>query len=240
MTRYPWQRQRSATVQDTDPEELSDQEAEQHSEARWPMAGAVLCVITLTALLPGSLRFGPPWLLPLGEGLLLVAVAAADPGRITRRSQLLRRMSIGLVAVVALGALQSAVKLIDELISGGSLTNEAGALLEAGATVWLTNNLAFALLFWELDCGGSAARAHRLPLHPDFAFPQQLNPDIAPPHWRPRFVDYLYLALTNSLAFSPTDAMPLAAWTKIGMGTQALISFSIVGLVIARAVNVFG
>jgi hypothetical protein len=239
MARYVWRRTHLPRVLDTNVEELSDQEAEQHGEARWPMAGAVIAVIILTALLPGSLRIGPDWLLPLGEGLLLLALVAADPGRISRRSQLLRVMSIGLVAVLALGTLQSTAMLIDALISGGSITNEAGALLEAGASVWLMNNLAFALLYWELDCDGPAARAHGLPPHPDFAFPQQLNPDIARPHWRPRFVDYMYVALTNSLAFSPTDAMPLAPWTKIGMGAQALISFSIVGLVIARAVNVF-
>jgi len=239
MARHLWRRPHFPSVLDTNVEELSDEEAELHGEARWPMAGAVVGVIILTALLPGSLRIGPNWLLPLGEGALLLALVATDPGRISKRSQLLRVMSIGLVAVLALGTLQSTAMLIDELISGGSITNEAGALLEAGATVWVMNNLAFALLFWELDCGGPAARAHRLPKHPDFAFPQQLNRDIARPHWRPRFIDYLYVALTNSLAFSPTDTMPLSPWSKVGMGAQALISFSIVGLVIARAVNVF-
>jgi hypothetical protein len=28
--------------------------------------------------------------------------------------------------------------------------------------------------------------------------------------WRPAFLDYLYVALTNATALSPTDAMPLA------------------------------
>ena len=39
-------------------------------------------------------------------------------------------------------------------------------------------------------------------------------------------------------AFSPTDTMPLVHWAKLAMATQALISFVIVGLVIARVVNV--
>ena len=52
-------------------------------------------------------------------------------------------------------------------------------------------------------------------------------------------IDYLYLAFTNATAFSPTDVMPLVPWAKIAMGVQSLISLGILGLVIARAVNVF-
>jgi hypothetical protein len=33
--------------------------------------------------------------------------------------------------------------------------------------------------------------------------------------WQLRFVDYLYVALTNSTAFSPTDTMPLSRRAKI-------------------------
>ena len=78
-----------------------------------------------------------------------------------------------------------------------------------------------------------------MPNHPDLAFPQQLNPEIAPPDWHPRFIDYLYLGFTNATAFSPTDAMPLVPWAKITMTVQAVISIAILGIVIARAVNVF-
>jgi hypothetical protein len=65
-----------------------------------------------------------------------------------------------------------------------------------------------------------------------------LNPHLAPPNWRPRFIDYLYLAFTNATAFSPTDVMPLVPWAKITMTVQAVISLSILGMVVARAVNV--
>ena len=71
--------------------------------------------------------------------------------------------------------------------------------------MWVSNNIAFALLYWELDGGGAAARAHDMATYVDLAFPQHLNPGIAPPGWRPRFVDYLYLGFTNATAFSPTD-----------------------------------
>ena len=103
----------------------------------------------------------------------------------------------------------------------------------------MSNNIAFALLYWELDGGGAAARPHHLPTQTDLAFPQQLNPRIAPADWRPRFIDYLYLGFTNATAFSPTDVMPLVPWAKIAMAVQSLVSLAILGLVIARAVNVF-
>jgi len=40
------------------------------------------------------------------------------------------------------------------------------------------------------------------------------------------------------MAFSPTDVMPLAAWAKLTMAVQSVVSLLILGLVVARAVNV--
>lgn len=203
------------------------------------MVGAVVAAIVLTVLLPDELRLGPSWLLPLVEAVLLVALVLGDPGAIDRRSRVLRALSIALVAVLVLNSLWSTAQLIDVLINGGEATNSARELLSDGAIVWASNNIAFALLYWELDGGGAAARAQGLTAHPDFAFPQQLNPHLGPPGWRPRFIDYLYLGFTNATAFSPTDAMPLVPRAKIAMAIQAVVSLAILGLVIARAVNVF-
>ena len=209
-------------------------------EPRWPMASAVIVAMVLTLVMPDYLRLGPNWLLPLIEGVFLVALIAGDPGRIDRRSPRLRTLSIGLVCVLVTGALWATVLLTSHLISGGEETNSADALLKAGSIVWASNIIAFALLYWELDAGGPAARAHKPPRRKlDLAFPQQLNPAIAQASWRPRFIDYLYLGFTNATAFSPTDAMPLAPWAKIAMAVQALISLVILGLVVARAVNAF-
>ena len=207
-------------------------------EARWPMAAAVLAVIVLTLLLPHSLVTRPRWGVPIVEALLLVAVIIGDPGKIDRRSRPVRALSITLIALLVATTLWCTTQLIVELIQGGSATNSAGSLLAAGGIVWLSNCIAFGLLYWELDSGGPAVRAHGLPVHPDFAFPQQLSPELAPKDWRPRFVDYLYLGFTSATAFSPTDAMPLRPWNKIAMMAQSTISLVLLGLVIARAVNV--
>jgi uncharacterized membrane protein len=208
-------------------------------EARWPMAAAVVTAMILTVLMSDEVRLGPPWVLPLVEGVLLAVLIAGDPGTIDRRSRLLRALSIALVSVLVIGALTSTGRLTATLIRGGAITNSADQLLAAGAIVWTSNIIAFALLYWELDGGGAAARARSLPAFADLAFPQQINPDLAPAGWRPRFVDYLYLGFTNATAFSPTDTMPLAPWAKLAMTVQSLISLIILGLVIARAVNVF-
>jgi len=208
-------------------------------EARCPMAGAVIAAIVLTFLLPKGVRPGPAWLLPVIEGVLLVALIIGDPGEIDRRSRQLRWLSIGLVSLLVISSLWATVELISDLIHGGPETNSAGKVLAAGTVVWVSNNIAFSLLYWELDSGGAAARAHHERARPDLAFPQQLNPELGWEDWQPRFIDYLYLAFTNATAFSPTDVMPLVPWAKITMAVQSLVSLGILGLVIARAVNVF-
>jgi hypothetical protein len=217
----------------------ADRASEVPGESRWPTAGAVVAAIVLTFLLPNGVRPGPNWLLPLIEGLLLVALIFGDPGAITRRSNLLRGLSIALVSVLVFSSLWATVELISDLIQGGPETNSAGDVLAAGSVVWVSNNIAFSLLYWELDSGGAAARAHHERARPDLAFPQQLNPGLGWEDWQPRFIDYLYLGFTNATAFSPTDVMPLVPWAKIAMAVQSLVSLGILGLVIARAVNVF-
>ena len=207
-------------------------------EARWPMAVAVLTVIVLTVLLPNSLVTRPRWGVPVVESLLLIAVIIGDPGKIDRRSRPVRTMSVTLIMLLVLTTLWCTAQLIDQLVTGGAATSSAGTLLAAGGIVWVSNCLAFGLLYWELDSGGPAVRAHGLPAHPDFAFPQQLSPEIAPPDWRPQFIDYLYLGFTTATAFSPTDVSPLRSWNKIAMLAQSMISLILLGLVIARAVNV--
>jgi len=91
---------------------------------------------------------------------------------------------------------------------------------------------------WVLDGGGPESRFLAPPQFPDLAFPGQLNPGVSPSGWRPEFFDYLYLGFTDATAFSPTDVMPLARWAKFVMTVQAVGSLMILGLVIARAVNI--
>jgi uncharacterized membrane protein len=208
-------------------------------ESRLPMALAVLALMALAVVSPAGLALLPGWLLAAVEGILLVALMIGDPGRIDRDTRWLRLVSFALVAVILISTVTATILLLNGLLIGSAVTQDAVSVLVAGAKVWLGNNVAFALLYWQFDSGGPAARAHGMPKYPDFAFPQQLSPELAPPGWRPEFIDYLYVGFTNANAFSPTDTMPMAHWAKVAMGCQALISFAIIGLVIARAVNLF-
>jgi hypothetical protein len=212
--------------------------AEVHGEPRWPMTLAVVVVIVLISALPERLSPLPRWVFPSALTILLIALIATDPGAITKTARGLRWLSIALVVMMAAAALSATTLLIRDLVRGSPLTASATTLLATGSSVWVINIVAFALLYWEFDCGGPAARAHGMPQYPDLAFPQQLSSDVAPPGWRPQFVDYLYLGITDAVAFSPTDAMPLVPWAKLAMAIEAVISLAILGLVIARAINV--
>jgi len=212
-------------------------------EPRWPLALVLLFFIGLTVVLrlavPHRAALSPTWLVPAVEVALFVALVAADPGHLVGRARWLRPVSVGLILALAAIALTSTVLLVDDLVRGSAVTQSAAALLASGGLVWVGNALVFGLLYWDLDSGGPLARYRGERAYPDFAFSQHLNPELAPAGWRPRYVDYLILGITTSTAFSPTDVMPMAAWAKLTMALQSLMSLTVVGLVIARAVNAF-
>ena len=208
------------------------------AEKRWPMAVTLVLAMALLLLLPPRFSLGPSWIVPAVEALLLAAIVVSDQGRFDGRSAVGRALSLALVAVLVAEAAGVTTRLVIDLIEGGPETNSASDLLGVGFAVWLYTIIAFAFLYWVLAGGGFQARLLALPEFPDLAFPEQLNPGLAPPGWRPEFFDYLYLGFTNATAFSPTDVMPLARWAKLTMTVQAVGSIAILGLVIARAINI--
>jgi hypothetical protein len=150
------------------------------------------------------------------------------------------RLAKYLIAFVVLGNLLGLGVLITALLTEKSSDLSGPQLLMSGGVLWLTNVIVFGLAFWTLDCGGPAQRAIAGRATPDFQFPQDDNTSLARPGWYPRLEDYVYVALTNGIAFSPTDAMPLTRWAKGLMALDAIISVGAVLLVAARAVNVLG
>jgi hypothetical protein len=99
--------------------------------------------------------------------------------------------------------------------------------------------IAYGLWFWGLDRGGPVRRQQPDPPLPDFQFPQMENPTLAAPGWHPRLFDYIYVSFTNSIAFSPTDSMPLTTRAKMLMFSESAVSAVSILLVAARAVNIF-
>jgi len=207
-------------------------------EQRWPAALTVLAAIALQLVLPSRLGLHPKYLLPGLETALLIALVVANPGRFNTRSRLLRAGGLVMIGLVIAANAVSAGLLISDLLHSRGPTTNASSLLTSAGDIYLTNIIAFGLLYWEVDRRGPVARAHADVAHPDFMFPQMTNPDLARPHWEPQILDYLYLSLTNATAFSPTDTMPLTRPAKAFMGLQSAVALVTVGLAIARVTNI--
>jgi uncharacterized membrane protein len=176
------------------------------------------------------------WMLLSGPALLLIVLllvaprAELSPGR-------LRNVGVGLLGLLVASDAVAVGVLLAALAGSSAGSLSAGDLLAHGAVVWLSNIITFGLLFWQLDEGGPRLRAERGRPDPDFEFPQDARRRTG---WSPRLSDYLYVSLTNAIAVSPTDTMPLTRRAKGLMAVESLISYAVVILVVARAVNVLG
>lgn len=206
-------------------------------EHRWPAALAVLVAIGLEIALPTRIvqGLGPRALLPVLEAALLVAIFAANPGRITKETIRFRWLSFSLIVVINVVNFVTLGELINALLYNSRTGGRA--LVYAAIPVWLTNVIVFALWYWELDRGGPAARRRANHRAPDWLFTQMQVPGSAP-RWHPTFVDYLYLSFTNATAFSPTDTMPLTDAAKALMTVQSFASLLTVVIVVSRAVGI--
>jgi hypothetical protein len=128
-------------------------------EPRWPITLTVLAAIVLQILLPAHLTdLLPRWLMPSLEGALLIGLTVADPVRVERGGTAMRVASIVLILLVTIANAASAVLLIRAIVEGRA-GSSAVPLLTTGASVWLTNVIAFGLWYWEFDRGGPVVRA---------------------------------------------------------------------------------
>lgn len=227
---------------------LSDSAA--RAEHRWPAVIALLVALTLYALLPSSffpmLRYT---VVAIGI-LLLIPMLAVNPVRLHKQTPWSRRLAVGQTLLLVLANQVALAQLVYQLVAAPS--DEGPTLLLAALQVWITNVIAFALLYWEIDRGGPVSRTQnpRDKLPPaDFRFPQDEDHDAiaevaarssAKTNWTAGFVDYWYFSGSNSMAFSPTDAMPLSTRAKLLMGLESFAGFVILALVIARAVSLLG
>jgi uncharacterized membrane protein len=226
----------------------SQQRAE--AERRWPVVVAIVVALLLYGLLPSSFTPLLRYVVVAISAGILVALIFLNPARFVRETRWSRILS-GIQALLMLAANQVAlVQLIVQLVNGRH--SDGPALLLAALQVWVTNIIAFGVLYWEIDRGGPVARRRDergdLP-KADFRFPQDEDHDTidevragssAASDWMPGFLDYLYFSATNSMAFSPTDTMPLSSRAKALMLLEAFTGFVILALVIARAVSLLG
>ncbi len=207
-------------------------------ENRLPVAAAILVAVGLQLALPNKYGVHPRWVIPTLELLLLVVLTVINPVRLARATTVGKYTALAVVAAITLDNGISAGLLDHDILTATGASGDAIGLLGSGAAIYLTNIIAFGVWYWEIDRGGPFARMAATELYPDFLFPQMASPRLAPPNWRPHFLDYLYVSFTNVMAFSPTDTMPLTRLAKTLMALQSAIALSTVALVIARAVNV--
>lgn len=220
------------------------------AEHRWPAVGAILVALTLYALLPSSFLPQLRIAVIVVCVLLLVPVVVINPVRFNRQTRWSRPVSIAGTAVLAVANQVALGQLVIQLLQPDA--PEPHTLLLAAVQVWITQVIVYALVFWEMDRGGpvvrSTAKRADLP-NADIRFPQDEDHDTVTEvargssissGWTANFVDYAYFALTNTMAFSPPDAMALTPRAKILAGVQALGGYVILVLVIARAVSLLG
>jgi uncharacterized membrane protein len=199
---------------------------------------AAVVVIAGQAWVSRSLGVDPFWLIPLGSAVLLVASLAVFEGR-DEPGMLPRILSFTFITLLVIANAVSLVLLVRGVFVGSPL--QATSLLLTGLALWLVNVAIFALLYWEMDGGGPEARADGYAgRYPDLVFPQHQadQEQLAAGDWKPSFYDYLYVSLTSSIAFSPTDAMPYSRRAKLVMAAENLLSFATLAVIVARAVNV--
>ena len=178
------------------------------------------------------------WIVLAVPGLLLCADLWLGARRVGFAGT--RTASLVLLGVIVLGNLIGVGLLVGALVSTNSDDLGGGQLLLTAASIWVANVIVFGLCYWDLDDGGPFERANHERRRPDFQFPQDENPNLAPPEWRPAVWDYLFISLTSATAFSPTDAMPLTSKAKLLLGVESVVSLVLIVLVTARAVNVLG
>jgi uncharacterized membrane protein len=208
-------------------------------ESRWPVALTIVVVLMLLAVLPDRIRLVPVGVPALLAFVVLSAMALVPLSGGRARALRMERWVVLLFCLIAgVGTLISLAYLIDEMINHST---ELGGLqlLTSSLTVWIDNVLLFSLLYWQIDLGGPEARLKPQTQAPDWLFPQADLADLMP-HWRPTYMDYLFLAYTTAAAFSPTDALPLTTRAKLWMMLESSISLATILVVVSRAINILG
>lgn len=209
-----------------------------YAESRGATFFSAAFIIAGQAWLAHSLGLRPLWLFPALSGALLVASVAVYRSERDEPSVAMRWFARSVVGALALSDAACLIVLVRGVFSKSGL--DPLGLLFAGVVLWAVNTAIFALAYWEVDGGGPEDRARNSGRLPDLVFPQQQadQEGIAPDGWTPHFSDYLYVSLTAATAFSPTDAMPYSRVAKLLMGLESTLSFAIVAMLVARAINI--
>lgn len=204
----------------------------------WHLQVGVLFIIGLQFLTAPALLPYNKYIMVALELALVAALAIVTPDAYHHVSKRRRTIAFSLIAVIAIGNILSLILLLQALLAGSTDVDGHTLLLNA-VTIYVTNIIMFALLYWELDGGGPDRRTGTR-VTEDFLFTQMIHPRFANKAWLPGFTDYLYLSATNVTNFAAADTVPLSHRAKTIMMVQSIVSVIIVVLVAARAVTILG
>jgi len=209
-------------------------------EPRWPVALAIFAVLLLFLLMPGRSRLLPIWSgFAIGIALILLMTGVSLGGNRPLWLRFERSAMLGLATAVLAMTFVLVAFLVAELLY--QPTKFAGQqLLTAGIESWVTNVLAFSIVYWDVDRGGPERRMSQSDASPDWLFPQTGVPDEVVPNWRPTYVDYLFLAFSTATAFSATDVAPITDRAKLLMMVESCISLATLTIIASRALNILG
>jgi hypothetical protein len=156
--------------------------------------------------------------------------------RLNNKKNLFRSI-IFATGMLTLGLVGSTVRLIDVL--GRHTLVNAIALLGDVVLLAMVNVLTFSIWYWLIDPPGiDETQPTAAPW--EFLFPQRADTIPGYEAWIPHYTDYLALAFTTSVAFSPTDALPLTRRAKALMVFQAAISLISITVIAGSAINILG
>jgi hypothetical protein len=209
-------------------------------ESRIFPALAVVALPTVLSVLPDRYQLVPrgfPFVAPTALAIAML-LAGFNPGKpfFRRVERLVAWIVLPLAGAIEI--VQLAMLLADMAVKNSGISGLT--LLTTSISIWATNVLIFALVYWLMDRGGPQGRTPGWRGRADFSFPRGEPSEGLPENWVPIFADYLALAYNTSAAFSPTDVLPLTPRAKMLMTAQSLISLVTVIAVGARAINILG
>ncbi len=207
-------------------------------EPVWHVQLAVVIAIVLQIALSNSLTVGPKLAIAGFETLLLVLLTVLKPTVKLGVMKVRRSIAVLLIACISLANITSLGLVLNDLFHSAVDITGKGLILSA-LGIYLTNIIIFGLWYWELDSDGVQGQSTDVAPF-DFLFPQMRLSEKDPIRrdWRPTFFDYLYISITNAVAFSPNDTVPLTHRAKALMALQSAISVVTVALVVTRAVTI--
>ena len=203
--------------------------------ARFLSGGSIgtMLLIVIMLIFPTRYQFGPSWLTAVFLVVLAALLATSAISRlILRRHFDVPVFALLVIAIMLVFNALALFRLVGLLIYPRDVdaSVEGSRLLATAVSIWLTNVVAFAMLYWAIDGGSPEKREANIDGPRDFAFPADLR--------TPTFVEYLFLAFNTATAFSPTDVAPLTSRVRLMMMLESSVSLVALAVAAARAINI--